>query len=68
MCIYECFFISPSLSDTDDLPYDNYDLPKYDLLSSESPSNAHTDEIEREMLGIAIERSLQSEDCSHNAE
>lgn len=65
------YSISPLFSDGDS-PIFDYDLPKYDFLSSGSPSNVNTDacdeEVEREMLDIAIERSLQSEECSQERE
>jgi hypothetical protein len=65
------FSISPLFSD-DDSPKFDFDLPKYDFLSSGSPSNVTTDAcdegIEKEMLDIAIERSLQSEECSKEKE
>ena len=63
--------ISPLFSDDDNPKYEDYDLPKYDFSSSGSPLTGSTNEcdgIEREMLDIAIERSLQSEECSQQRE
>lgn len=64
-----CVFISSLFSDCDS-PELDVDLPKYEFLPSRSPVLPDTcDEgIEKEMLDIAIERSLQAEECSHKNE
>ena len=63
--------ISPLFPDRDSPKFD-FDLPKYDFLSSESLSNVNVgacDEgIEKEMLDIAIERSSKSEESSQEKE
>ena len=40
------------------------DLPKFDFLSSDSTRTRNSEDIEREMLDVAIQRSLQPDEKS----
>ena len=52
-------FISNDASKND---MDDDDLPKFDFLSSGSTHTSNSEDIEREMLDVAIQRSLQPEE------